>query len=82
MFIESLVSRAKGRLWRYFLPRFTLKNHVDDQVYNYYGVYFSDVKQEKYQLVNLRGKNVVLEMLNNIRSLAMVCDEVLINLLR
>lgn len=61
MFIESLVSRAKGKLWRYFLPRFTLKNHVDDQVYNYYGVYFSDVKQEKYQLVNLRGKNVVLE---------------------
>lgn len=61
MFIESLVSRAKGRLWRYFLPRFTLKNHVDDQVYNYYGVYFSDVKQEKYQLVSLRGKNVVLE---------------------
>ncbi|WP_407198676.1 hypothetical protein [Citrobacter portucalensis] len=55
---------------------------MDDQVYNYYGVYFSDVKQEKYQLVNLRGKNVVLEMLNNIRSLAMACDEVLINLLR
>ena len=34
----------------YFLPRFYSENHVDDQVYNYYGVYFSDVKQEKYQL--------------------------------
>ena len=61
MFIESLVSRAKDKLWRYFLPRFTLKNHVDDRVYNYYGVYFSDVKQEKYQFVSLNGKNVVLE---------------------
>lgn len=61
MFIESLVSRAKDKLWRYFLPRFTLKNHVDDRVYNYYGIYFSDVKQEKYQLVSLSGKNVVLE---------------------
>lgn len=61
MFIESLVSRAKDKLWRYFLPRFTLKNNVNDRVYNYYGVYFSDVKQEKYQFVSLNGKNVVLE---------------------
>jgi hypothetical protein len=61
MFIESLVSRAKDKLWRYFLPRFTLKKHVDDQVYNYYDVYFSDVKQKKYQFVSLNGKNVVLE---------------------
>ncbi|MDE9613083.1 hypothetical protein NFK58_12215 [Citrobacter portucalensis] len=34
---------------------------MDDRVYNYYGVYFSDVKQEKYQFVSLNGKNVVLE---------------------
>lgn len=64
MFIDSLVSKIKTKLWGYFLPRFTSKDCKDDRVYNYYGVYFSDVKQEKYQLVNLIGKSVVLEKWN------------------
>ncbi|MFH7825803.1 hypothetical protein [Kluyvera chengduensis] len=61
MFIESLVSKIKTRLWGYFLPLLTAKSANDGETYNYYAVYFSDVKQEKYQLVNLIGKSVVLE---------------------
>lgn len=64
MFIDSLVSKIKTKLWGCFLPRFTSKDCKDDRVYNYYGVYFSDVKQEKYQLVKLIGKSVVLEKWN------------------
>lgn len=61
MFIESLVSKIKTKLWGYFLPLFTAKSANDGETYNYYAVYFSDVKQEKYQLVKLIGKSVVLE---------------------
>ncbi|WP_333500060.1 hypothetical protein [Kluyvera sp. CHPC 1.2972] len=43
---------------------FTANSLKEGEVYNYYGVYFSDVKQEKYQLLKLIGKCVVLEKWN------------------
>lgn len=64
MFIESIVSKLKTILWSYFLPVFTANSLKEGEVYNYYGVYFSDVKQEKYQLLKLIGKCVVLEKWN------------------
>lgn len=64
MFIESIVSKLKTILWSYFLPVFTANSLKEGDVYNYYGVYFSDVKQEKYQLLKLIGKCVVLEKWN------------------
>lgn len=64
MFIESIVSKLKTILWNYFLPVFTANSLKEGEVYNYYGVYFSDVKQEKYQLLKLIGKCVVLEKWN------------------
>lgn len=65
MFLESLISKIKNRLWSYFLPVLISRKSGDDVTYNYYGVYFSDVKQEKYQLVNFINKNVVLEKWNH-----------------
>ncbi|WP_333494888.1 hypothetical protein [Kluyvera sp. CHPC 1.251] len=64
MFIESMVSKLKTKMWSYFLPVFTANSLKDGEVYNYYGVNFSDVKQEKYQLLKLIGKSVVLEKWN------------------
>lgn len=64
MFIESILSKLKTILWSYFLPVFTANSLKEGEVYNYYGVYFSDVKQEKYQLLKLIGKCVVLEKWN------------------
>ncbi|MEG0971031.1 MAG: hypothetical protein RSE47_07990, partial [Acidaminococcaceae bacterium] len=64
MFLESLISKVKNKLWIYFLPSFISKSKASIETYNYYSVYFSDVKQEKYVLSKVIGKSVVLEKWN------------------
>lgn len=61
MFVESLIARVKKKLWTYFLPVFVGESNTVADTYNYYGVYFSDAKQEKYQLANTRNSIVILE---------------------
>ncbi|CAH6661276.1 hypothetical protein [Pseudocitrobacter vendiensis] len=64
MFLESFISKIKNKLWTHFLPAFILKSEASNETYNYYGVYFSDVNQEKYVLSKVIGKNVILEKWN------------------
>lgn len=60
MFIESLIAKAKVKLWTYFLPLFTSSKCSNNATYDYYGVYFSDVNQSKYQLTHATNKNILL----------------------
>jgi hypothetical protein len=64
MFLESFISKAKNKLWTYFLPFFVAKSKTINETYNYYSVYFSDVKQEKYVLSKFDGNHVILEKWN------------------
>lgn len=64
MFFESFSSKIKNKLWAYFLPSFISKSKASNEPYNYYGVYFSDAKQEKYILSDRIGNNVILEKWN------------------
>jgi len=61
MFLESFISKTNNKLWAYFLPLFISKNKANNEPYNYYDVYFSDAKQEKYVLSSMVGSNVILE---------------------
>lgn len=61
MFIESWIAKFKNTLWAYFLPMFVAGDAKSGKTYNYYGVYFSDVNQGKYQLANVINRNVILE---------------------
>lgn len=64
MFIESRLAKIKEKMWKRLLPMFVSQNGNNGDPYNYYGVYFSDVNQDKYQLIASRGNNAVLEKWN------------------
>lgn len=60
MFLESFILKIKSSLWAYFLPNFITKSKANNETYNYYGVYFSDVKQGKYVLSEILDHTVIL----------------------
>lgn len=64
MFVEFWLAKIKEKMWKRFLPLFVSQNGNNGEPYNYYGVYFSDVNQDKYQLITSRGNTVVLEKWN------------------
>lgn len=61
MFVESWLAKIKVKMWQRFLPLFVSQRGNNGEPYNYYGVYFSDVNQDKYQLIASRGNTAVLE---------------------
>lgn len=60
MFIESWLAAIKKKMWQYCLPLFATHNGSNGEIYNYYGVYFSDVKQNKYHLIAAEGDTAIV----------------------